>query len=373
MKFTKASVEIIPIPAPTDTQAVYRHLERIGRTCYKSEDKITPESCRKFLQNIFNRKHWAMLEHYPFVIEDTSSDLFMAIGRFYEINDVDIQSKISYIKTSVCIEDLPNGGFKSRYLISGSATAFNYLMEALQMTKDNGVAFDDLEFYLDFMKVMSIKFPHLFKDPYPDDDMAVDTYERLSEGYQFLSQDDVLALNDHDASMHLYMTARFICDRGVTHEIVRHRPASYAQESTRYCNYGTSGCRFVIPNWFSPEAIDRLLAFDEDPFIVFNKDPLEPFTMTEWTWIQAMQSDENFYNRLIGEGWNPQQARSVLPNSVKTEIVMTANIPEWSHFFNMRVPKTAHPQMREVSIPLYNAARQIYIGRLPDLTKEAAE
>lgn len=373
MKFTKASVEIIPIPAPTDTQAVYRHLERIGRTCYKSEDKITPESCRKFLRNIFNRKHWAMLEHYPFVIEDTSSDLFMAIGRFYQINDVDIQSKISYIKTSVCIEDLPNGGFKSRYLISGSATAFNYLMEALQMTKDNGVAFDDLEFYLDFMKVMSIKFPHLFKDPYPDDDMAVDTYERRSEGYQFLSQDDVLALNDHDASMHLYMTARFICDRGVTHEIVRHRPASYAQESTRYCNYGNTGCRFIIPCWFSPEATEYLLTV-EDMFPA-GKQLVKPDVLNdaEYQWCRSMLSSDTGYNRLLSAGWNPQQARSVLPNSVKTEIVMTANIPEWSHFFNMRVPKTAHPQMREVSIPLYNAARQIYIGRLPDLAKEAAE
>lgn len=367
MKFINANVQRIPHPDPSDTMAVYRYLEKIGRTCYKSEDKITDESCLKFLQNIFKRKHWAMLEHYPFVIADHSGILHKALHTFNTISDKGVQSKLHFIKSNVVW--LKDGEVACSF-ISGSATGFNYLYEALMASPVN-TDDEDVYVYMLFMKRMHRQFPNIFADPVSIPERSKFHENVDDQRWELWSQDRIMKLDDPNADLHLYMTVRFICDRGVTHEIVRHRPSSYAQESTRYCNYGGSGCQFIIPEWFSDDARVMLANFDEEPFIVFNDKPLEPFTVAEWAWVQAMQYIENAYNKLIGEMWVPQQSRSVLPNSVKTEIVMTANIPEWGHFFNMRVPKSAHPQMREVSIPLYYLSREVYGDRLPNLDDEA--
>jgi thymidylate synthase (FAD) len=133
---------------------------------------------------------------------------------------------------------------------------------------------------------------------------------------------------------HFNITVKFICDRGVTHEIVRHRLASYSQESTRYCNY-------------SSDKFNGELTFIEPCF--FEK---SPYDRNMELWVQAMQSAEQYYLEMIGEGARPEQARSVLPNSLKTEIVMTANLREWRHFLTLRTSKAAHPQIREISIQL---------------------
>lgn len=133
---------------------------------------------------------------------------------------------------------------------------------------------------------------------------------------------------------HFNITVKFICDRGVTHEIVRHRLASYSQESTRYCNY-------------SSDKFNGELTFIEPCF--FEK---SPYDRNMELWKQAMQSAEQYYLEMISEGARPEQARSVLPNSLKTEIVMTANLREWMHFLTLRTSKAAHPQIREISIQL---------------------
>ncbi len=127
---------------------------------------------------------------------------------------------------------------------------------------------------------------------------------------------------------HIYVIVRIICDRGVTHEIVRHRIGSYSQESTRYCNYRADGIRVITPFFFSS---------DERKYRV---------------WEEAMFFAERAYQGLIEMGASPQEARSVLPNSLKTEIVVTYNLREWRHFFKLRCSQAAHPQMREVAIPI---------------------
>ena len=137
---------------------------------------------------------------------------------------------------------------------------------------------------------------------------------------------------------HEKLTVRLICDRGVTHEIVRHRIASYSQESTRYCNY-------------SKDKFQRELTFIR-PFF-WESDP-EKFEV----WKKAMESAEQAYLTLIDLGASPQEARSVLPNSLKTEIVVTMDLREWRHFFRLRTAPAAHPQMREVAAPLLEAFRQ---------------
>jgi thymidylate synthase (FAD) len=128
---------------------------------------------------------------------------------------------------------------------------------------------------------------------------------------------------------HVSFSVRFICDRGVSHEIVRHRIASYSQESTRYCNY-------------SKGDFDGQITVIEPLY-------LEPGTEGYEIWKKACQEAENNYFRLLQYGCTAQEARAVLPNSLKTEIVMTANVREWRHFLKLRTSKTSHPQMREVA------------------------
>ena len=130
------------------------------------------------------------------------------------------------------------------------------------------------------------------------------------------------------------ITVRFITDRGVTHELVRHRLCSFAQESTRYVKYDNN-MEFIEPVWWDSS------------------------TETEqMIWFTAMESAENCYIDLMDQGWKAQQARSVLPNSLKTEIVMKGNVREWRHIFSQRCAKTAHPQMQELMMPFFEEIKK---------------
>lgn len=141
--------------------------------------------------------------------------------------------------------------------------------------------------------------------------------------------------NGHESVIeHEKITVKFICDRGVSHEIVRHRIASYSQESTRYCNYTNdkfgSELTFIQP-YFGDSSDDKMNI-----------------------WKQCMEEAEKSYNALINLGAKPQEARSILPNSLKTEIIVTMNLREWRHFFKLRTSEKAHPQMRQITCPLLN-------------------
>jgi thymidylate synthase (FAD) len=159
-----------------------------------------------------------------------------------------------------------------------------------------------------------------------------------------------LITRGHEAMLeHSQLSVKFICDRGVTHEMVRHRICSFAQESTRYCNY--SGDKF-----------GNELTFIE-PF--FFKDNPTYYN----AWKDACKKCEDTYMYLIAHGVTPQEARSVLPNSLKTEIVVTANYREWRSIFKLRCAKDAHPQIREVMIPLQKelAEKLPEVFDIPDL------
>lgn len=140
---------------------------------------------------------------------------------------------------------------------------------------------------------------------------------------------------------HAVATVRIICDRGVTHEIVRHRLASYSQESTRYCDYSNGHVTFIIPPWVDLPISVMLDALPDNIPI-----------LADALWATAMLQAEKNYKSLRTQGWRAEQARSVLPNSLKTEIVMTANMREWRHFFKLRTAPAAHPQMREIAVPI---------------------
>lgn len=142
--------------------------------------------------------------------------------------------------------------------------------------------------------------------------------------------------NGHESVLeHVNISVRVICDRGVSHEIVRHRIASYSQESTRYCNYSKdkfgNELTFIRPCYWGTENTDGSI---NGKLLI---------------WEDTMQGIEYNYIALLESGATPQEARSILPNSIKTEIVMTMNLREWRHFFKLRCDKAAHPQMREIA------------------------
>lgn len=142
----------------------------------------------------------------------------------------------------------------------------------------------------------------------------------------------------HEAVLeHFDITVKFICDRGVSHEIVRHRMASYCQESTRYCNYAKDD-------------------FGNEITVI------EPYYLDAqglYLWSRACEAAEASYFDMLDYGCSPQEARAVLPNSLKTEVVMTANLREWRHFFKLRTAPAAHPQMREVAKMLLKQMREM--------------
>jgi thymidylate synthase (FAD) len=158
---------------------------------------------------------------------------------------------------------------------------------------------------------------------------------------------------------HSILTVKVVTDRGVSHEITRHRQTQVdddlfitdmewdpgiSQESTRFCNYGKKGAiTFVIPPWVAVEPGE----FTVESFIKYSA-----LSRAEYIWLTCCQDSEKRYLQLLEEGWKPQMARDVLPISTKTEIVMSANWRQWRHFLRLRTAPDAHPQMRQLFIPL---------------------
>ena len=166
----------------------------------------------------------------------------------------------------------------------------------------------------------------------------------------------------HEAMIeHSSLSVKFVVDRGVSHELVRHRIASFAQESTRYVNYSLEkfGNEINVIDIRNGINLDnKMKNMDSDTISAI---------MGEW--CLAMEDAEKHYMKMIELGATPQIARSVLPNSTKTEITITANYREWRNFFKLRVPNTAHPQMREVTIPLLKELKR----RLPIIFDDIEE
>jgi thymidylate synthase (FAD) len=190
--------------------------------------------------------------------------------------------------------------------------------------------------------------------------MSDDQVEVIPHSMSYLDCSLKYGMTHIEYLQHQWMSVRFVCDRGVSHEIVRHRDASFAQESTRYCNY-------------SQDKFGNEVTFIEPCFwnIHITGDTDRSYCSVDWEdamrtseqlycsvdWEDAMRTAEQLYFTILKQGSTPQEARSVLPNSLKTELVMTATMQEWCHFFNLRaLGKTGkpHPQMLELALPLYH-------------------
>ena len=288
-----------------------KKIEKCGRVCYKSEDRITEDSAEKFVANIIKRGHEAVLEHASFIFQ-VSHDV-------YE----DIRNNVSFIENRYPVKLYLRFTDSDGYVVSGNARAWRDFFR-----------FAGVPFYMeDFVETNFILFPE-FKEVFPS------SFNNERWNIRQISSNELVTI--HQRLVHEDISMRFICDRGVTHEIVRHRPASFCQESTRYCNYSNGkfgGEITVIKPCFFKENSTRYL-----------------------NWSAACESAEAAYNAILEDGGTPQEARDVLPNSLKTELIMTAPLMEWCHFFNLRMSSAAHPQMQEVASCAYDAMNSFLLN-----------
>lgn len=283
----------------------YEFIEKVGRTCYKSEGLITQGSALKFVKNLVSRNHWAMLEHETIYVVMTKR--FMS--EF--LSDIIYRSEnLAFFNYST------NSGVQ---ILSGSFRAFHDLFEK---------GYTEYSFrYLKY--VVGSAFPEVFG--------AVECVESSQSHpecliYSRQSFIDTFKLRPDILFKHLTHTVKFVCDRGVSHEFVRHRVASFAQESTRYCNYSQ--------NKFGNEITVI------EPFFYTDESRAEEYKI----WKQCCEILEKGYLKLSKLGSTPQESRSILENSLKTELIITATETEWQHIVNLRYLGTTgepHPQMKE--------------------------
>ena len=279
------------------------HIERIGRICYKSEDKITEGSAAKFISMLYDNNHMAMLEHYRFIYR-VSKSIYDAIVRAKSHYDI-------YIETTNI----------TQRLISTSARG---LIDAIDIIEDDYGAIAACcaiikQIVADYgcMELFGSKYTALDQ---PTALVRVDQYK----------------LTGVELTNHGWHSVLFRTDRGVTHELVRHRPASFAQESTRYCNYSNDKYDNEITVIALPSDCDRSYSI----------------------WKETCEKCEESYIDMINNGVSAQIARSVLPTCVKANIVVTATNKEWQHIINLRWHgKTGkpHPQMKQLMGILRNS------------------
>ena len=316
MKIIKPYAEIMTSDFGVDP---LRKIELVGRTCYKSTDKITDVSAIKFVANLIKAGHEAMLEH----------DSFCFMLPFDEWNWLKE-------KTSEMMTHLKENGEEfishlrftnvNRCLVSGNIRAWRDFFK--ECTHQIG-------FIPKFMQNFILSNPVLF----PEFQDGVDFRTIFNDDIYQISRKGLIGLTEF--MIHCDVTAKFVVDRGISHEIVRHRPASFAQESTRYCNYSKDKFDEEI-------TVIQPCFFEGNPYHGYSGGLLD-------IWEESCESAEYSYFKLLENGATPEQARDVLPTSTKTEVIMTATLGEWRHFFNLRACNStgkAHPQMLEVAQPL---------------------
>lgn len=285
MRIIQPSVSLITEKDP------FKKIELAGRTCYKSEDKITDTSAKKFVGMLISRGHLAMCEHAIFCFTKVFDNYLEAV------NTVDM---IDFKDSNVTITEIRD----KKYRVIFSAN-MRVLIEQQLIEFDNN-------------------WNIVYLAPIAKLGMVLCDFE-----------DDIADKTDYEIYNHRYTTMRFITDRGVTHELVRHRKCSFAQESTRYVNYTKSEMLFIEPTNYK------------------NWNP-----QLQGMFLSACSVAEEDYCFMMNHGAVAQQARAVLPNAIKTEIVITTYDEEWRHIYELRCDKTAHPDCRRVA----NASKSIYLS-----------
>ena len=275
MKLIHSDYEILEQGVGMD--GINEQVELAGRTCYKSEDKITKDSAKDFVDRMIKSGHGAMLEHGTVYLICPIEEDASIFNRYYKN------------KYSIC----------KNYMFNGKGSTF--ITTNLRVLVDNG--------WLGDLKYLS--------EPIP---------------------------NGHEKRI----TVKFTCDRGVSHEFVRHRVFSFAQESTRYCNYSKdkfgNELTYIIPSWYDDIKLQNHIN---------NSNNSDEEEIEEQNFNQILCSCERQYFKLLNQGLKPQQARQVLPNALKTELIMTGFVSDWEGFFKLRDNSKAHPDAQALAKPLH--------------------
>lgn len=302
-----------------------RQIERIARICYKSEDKIGPGSDIKMINNLLKRKHFAMLEHSAsaFYVTGSLYDELLRMSDKWEgktLSNTGSDYHKSYLYFTRT--ELPDSTLRN--IVSGNFRAWYEFTEYLHK---NHAGF--IKQYRDIFTYISLSMAGILNEFVHTENYVEPEAWRISEITDFTK------LTNRERMVHERFSIVFTVDRGITHEIVRMRDSSLAQESTRYVNY-------------SNEKYGSEIAVITPYFFKDNPDALA-------IWKTACENSEFAYMALTKMGIPPQQARTVLPHSVKSDIAVTANLTEWLHIFELRacdMTGAAHPQMKEVMVPL---------------------
>ena len=284
MKLIKSNVEIIK-QEEYDLNHIFKFIELAGRTCYKSEDKITEDSAKEFVDRMIKSGHGAMLEHGTVYL-------------IFHVKDPSVVSENEYHNQQILLNKLINKYATNKYSI--------------------------------------VKVNHYY------DTAFITTNYRVLVENEWL--DDLKYLCKPTSFHEKRTTVKFICDRAIANEFVRHRVFSFAQESTRYCNYTkdkfNNELTFIIPCWIKD--LEEGTYYD---ICSYNYREINPSK----EWFDACINAEFSYTDLIKGGWKPQEARNVLPHSLKTELIMTGFDSDWQHFFELRCVPNAHPQAKELA------------------------
>lgn len=312
-----------------------KKIERIARICYKSEDSITKDSYKKMTKALLSRKHLAMFEHSSLVFE-VPKIIFQAVGVAAAVITTNTNNDRHIMNICRIHRTRTNVGSEERMIVSGNIRAFYEFFEKTAEFKTNNYWLAEL-----YWKVNN-RIDNLFEIP---------EYSSYVSSTRIKEVTDMSILTPAERLIHETVSVIFTCDRGVTHELVRMRDASFAQESTRYCNY-------QLGKFGKEITVIRPCFFEENSHLYQQ-------------WLSAMSNAEMSYNHLIAEGAKAQEARAVLPTSVKADIAVTTNLNEWKHILNLRACDStgpAHPQMKEIMVPLFRELKAEYPEILEDLS-----
>ena len=298
MKLINSSFEIIT-PESYSLDNVFKMIELCGRCCYHSYDKITPDSSTKFVDRMIKSGHLSSLEHGT-----------IYLYREFDGNKLAEQDYDGWTQMYV---NNPYSVIGIKYRTDGVYQV--YVTTNYRVIIENALE-DDLQYMVD---------------------QPMDHHERR-------------------------YTVRFVCDRGVSHEFVRHRHFSFSQESTRYCNYSKdkfgNEITFIKPCWLDMRDTDEGREVTRN----WNFDILDgcsiiaeegEFDDARDAFLTSLNVSEHCYLELLQKGWKPQQARAVLPNALKTELIMTGFASDWTHFFELRDDSKAHPDAQKLAKPLH--------------------
>jgi len=314
MEIVEQSHKILP-------HGTIESVELAGRTAYKSEDKITSDSAAKFIKAVMQRGHESVIEHYPLAMRIDNNEPDHLLWQIREIEEETIGFHHTITDRFIVVS------MNARTLRDAKRRVNNELTDLM-------------------IKHAGTKAPILF------DDLGIQ-FERVPLMHSVTEKELLQNLKPVEAAKHIYRMVKFITDRGVTHELVRHRIPAYTQESTRYCNYAKKGVVFVEPVFWQEATINNRDNYD--------------------AWMDYLLMCEKVYVEMINRGAKPQEARLVLPNCLKTEIVVTTNVREWRHIFKLRTAPDAHPQIRGLMIPCLHEMQEQVPALLSDVWEKSVD